>query len=108
MQAVPRTRRIAVLVNPDNPMLAQWFKATEKTTRASLKVELQKVEVRRSDEFERAFSTMAKNRVDAVVVAQDSIFNANVGRLRISRQRIGSPRPGPRNSRKRAARLATA
>jgi len=48
------------------------------STARSLKVELQKVEVRRPDEFERAFSTMAKSRVDAVVVTQDSLFNANV------------------------------
>jgi len=76
-EAMPRTGRVAVLVNPDNPMQAPGFKAMESTAR-SLKVELQKVEVRRPDEFERAFSTMAKSRVDAVVVTQDSLFNANV------------------------------
>ena len=43
-----------------------------------MKVELQRVDVRRSDEFERAFSAMAKSRIDAVVATQDSLFNANV------------------------------
>ena len=33
--------------------------------------------MRSPDEFERAFSTMAKSRVDAVMATQDSIFNVN-------------------------------
>src|SRR5882724_9266983 len=52
-------------------------KPLESTAR-SLQVELQPAEVRRPDEFERAFSTMAESRVDAVVVAQDAFLNANV------------------------------
>jgi ABC-type uncharacterized transport system substrate-binding protein len=43
-----------------------------------LKVELQKVAVRRPEELERAFSAMAERRVDAVVAAQDALLNANV------------------------------
>ena len=35
-----------------------------------LKVELQKVEVPKPDEFERAFLAMAERRVNAVVAAQ--------------------------------------
>ena len=76
-EIMPRTRRVAVLVNPDNSSTGPGFKAMESTAR-SLKVELQKVEVRRPDEFERAFSTMAKSRVDAVVVTTDGLFNNNV------------------------------
>src|SRR3989442_1460058 len=75
-EAMPRTRRVAVLVNPDN-RTQTGFKPLESTAR-SLRVELQRVEVRRPDEFERAFSTMAESRVDAVVVPQDALFNANV------------------------------
>jgi putative tryptophan/tyrosine transport system substrate-binding protein len=77
-EAMPRTRRVAVLVNPDNLQRgAPTFKAVESTA-ASPKIELLKVEVRRPDEFERAFSTMAESRVAAVVVMQDALFNANV------------------------------
>src|SRR5437867_11468230 len=79
-EAIPRAQRVAVLVNPDNtpqtPLQTSW-KALESGAR-SLKVELQRVEVRRSDEFERAFSTMAESRVDAVAVVQDALLNANV------------------------------
>ena len=77
-EAMPRTRRVAVLVNPDNLQRgAPTFKAMESTA-GSLKVTLHKVEIRRPDEFEHAFSTMAESRVDAVVVMQDALFNANV------------------------------
>src|SRR2546430_2918513 len=79
-EAIPRAERVAVLVNPDNtsqtPLQTSW-KALESGAR-SLKVELQRVQARRSDEFERAFSTMAESRVDAVVVVQDALLNANV------------------------------
>ena len=44
----------------------------------SLNIELQKVEVRSSNEFERVFSRIGKGRVDAVVVNQDALFNADI------------------------------
>jgi putative tryptophan/tyrosine transport system substrate-binding protein len=76
-EVMPRTRRVAVLVNPDNPWNGPVFKAME-TTAESLRVELQKVELRLPNEFEGAFSTMTKSHVDAVVVTSDPFFNANV------------------------------
>jgi len=75
-EAMPRTGRVAVLFNPAN-RTQTGFKPLESTARL-LKVELQPAEVLRPDEFERAFSTMAESRVDAVVVAQDAFLNANV------------------------------
>jgi putative ABC transport system substrate-binding protein len=76
-EIMPRTGRVAVLVNPGNLSRVPVLKAME-TTAKSLKVELQKFEVREPNELETAFSTMAKSRVDAVVVTTDSLFNANV------------------------------
>jgi putative ABC transport system substrate-binding protein len=75
-EAMPRAGRVAFLVNPVNRSQAA-YKSLERTARL-LKVELHTVEVRRTQEFERAFSTMAQNRIDAIVVAQDALFNANV------------------------------
>jgi len=75
-EAMPRIGRVAVLFNAANRTQME-FKPLESTAR-SLKVELQPAEVRRSDEFERAFSTMAESRVDAVVVVQDALLNANM------------------------------
>ncbi len=76
-EVMPRTGRVAVLVNPDNPSHAPVFKAMEATAR-SLKVELHRVEIRGRNEFESAFAAMTKSRVDAIVVTTDSLFNANV------------------------------
>jgi ABC-type uncharacterized transport system substrate-binding protein len=76
-EAVPRIGRVAFLVNPDNPGTQTALNPLESTAR-SLKVELQKVAVRRPEELERAFSAMAERRVDAVVAAQDALLNANV------------------------------
>jgi ABC-type uncharacterized transport system substrate-binding protein len=75
-EAVPRTGRVAVLINPAN-RTRTGLTPLESAAR-SLKVELQTVDVRRPSEFERAFSTMAESRVDAVVVMQDALLNANV------------------------------
>ena len=80
-EIMPRTRRVAVLLNPDNPQSgAPTFKAMESTA-ASLKVELEKFEPRGPSEFESVFSRMTKSRVDAVVVPSNVLFNYNVAAL---------------------------
>jgi len=77
-EMMPRTRRVAVLANPGSPQgWSSTFKAMESTA-GSLKVELEKFEVRGPSEFESAFSRMAKSRVDAVVVPSNWLFNYNV------------------------------
>jgi hypothetical protein len=43
----------------------------------SLKIEIQKFEVRRPSEFESAFTAITKNRMDAVVVQEDALLTAN-------------------------------
>ena len=42
-----------------------------------LKIGLQRFEVRGAEEFKNAFSTMAKQRVDAVALPDDDFLNAN-------------------------------
>ena len=80
-EIMPRTRRVAVLVNTDTLQpKSPTFKAM-KSTAASLKVELEQFESRGPSEFEIAFSRMAKSRVDAVVVLSDVLFNYNVAAL---------------------------
>ena len=78
-EIMPRTRRVAVLVNPDNIQKGGPTSKTMESAAASLKVELQKFEARGPNEFESAFSGMTKSRVDAVLVPSDVIFNDNVG-----------------------------
>jgi putative ABC transport system substrate-binding protein len=75
-EAMPRTTRVAVLINADDPSHVPVLKAMESTAR-SLKIEIQKFEVRRPSEIESAFTAMAKSREDAVVVQEDNLLTTN-------------------------------
>ena len=75
-EAFPRTRQVAVLSNPVNPVQGLSVQAMEIAAR-SLKVGLQKFEARGPNEFESAFSAIAKQRVDAIAIQQDGAFIAN-------------------------------
>jgi putative tryptophan/tyrosine transport system substrate-binding protein len=65
-EAAPRTGRVAILANPDNPAPGPG-RALE-TTATSLNVELHTFGARRPHELENAFGAMAKKRIDAVLV----------------------------------------
>jgi len=83
-EAVPRASRIAVLWNPDNP----WHPITMKDLEAggrSLKLQLQKVPVRGPEEFQNAFATMRKERVQAVLLLADPITYVHRKRLVLDR-----------------------
>jgi putative ABC transport system substrate-binding protein len=76
----PRTRRVAVLLNPDNPASRPILTAMEATA-AALRVELDQVEVRGPDQFESAFSAMVAGRADAMVVVDDAMLIAHARRI---------------------------
>lgn len=66
-QVVPTISRVAVLWNAADPGMVRRFKEIESAAEV-LDVELQSLEVRRPDEFERAFAAMTKERPDAMFV----------------------------------------
>jgi putative ABC transport system substrate-binding protein len=76
----PHTSRMAILVNPDNPAMVPIIQAIEVTAR-SLKMGLQQFPVRGPNEFDGVFSAMTKNRVDAVAIIEEPMFQANAGVL---------------------------
>ena len=78
--ALPRTRRVVVLVNPGNPL---WKHAAERVAQnaASQKLEVQLLEVRSADELEGAFATLAEKRPDAIVIVEDSLFTTQARRV---------------------------
>ncbi len=76
-EAMPRITKVAVLLNPDNPVNGSVLHAMEITAR-SLKVELHQFEARRPDEVDGTFAAMVKKRFEAVVLPEDPIFNANI------------------------------
>jgi putative tryptophan/tyrosine transport system substrate-binding protein len=70
------TKRVAILLNPDNPVSGPNLQAAERTA-APLGLELQKFEARGRNEVESAFLAMASRPVDAVAIFEDAIFFAN-------------------------------
>jgi len=87
---MPGMTRVAVLVNPANPSFRAMFKQMD-TAAKSLNLSLDAFEVRTPGEFDRAFAAMAKGRVDALVVQDDTIFgetNAKAIAELAARQRL--------------------
>jgi putative tryptophan/tyrosine transport system substrate-binding protein len=68
--------RIAVLMNPDNPVNETVLRMMEKTAIA-LRMELNEFEARAPSEFENTFADIANQRLDAVVISDDPTFIVN-------------------------------
>jgi len=79
-EAVPTLRRVGVLSNSANPGHVPAVKGVMASAQ-SLGLSLQIVEVRVPEEFEAAFDTMAKARVQAVLAIPDSMFGLNAEKL---------------------------
>ena len=72
-QVLPNASRVAVVVNRFNPAPANaWNEALASAAR--LGVSLQRVEVQSPADFDAAFASMIKERADAFIVAQSTIF----------------------------------
>jgi len=77
---VPGARRIAVLFNPTSLAWASGWPLLEAPASA-LGLELVRAPVRVPEELEPTFSTIEKEHADAVMVAIDSIFLSDPGRV---------------------------
>ena len=79
-EGVPRITRIGVLLNPGNAAITPVIKAMDPVAKV-LQVDLQYVEIASSNELQSAFATMARRRVDALVIVDDAMFIAHATRL---------------------------
>jgi putative ABC transport system substrate-binding protein len=80
-ELIPELARVAVMWNPDNPAIAAYFETTKEAGRA-LRISLDPVaEVRRADELDRAFSTIANARPHALAVLADRLLLAHRKRI---------------------------
>jgi putative ABC transport system substrate-binding protein len=70
-QVKPRSATIAVLINPANPN-SGW--QAMKREGDAMKVVLEPIEIRGPNEFESAFSTMARRGIDVLRVPGDTMF----------------------------------
>ncbi len=73
-ETVPRAHRVAILSNPANAYHQLAIREVS-VAAGSLGVQLQLLEARGPSEFDGAFAAMAKERVGALLVVSDVIFN---------------------------------
>jgi putative ABC transport system substrate-binding protein len=74
--------RIAVLLNPDNPVNEAILPVMEETAKP-LGMELMKFYARGPSEFERSFADIADQKLDAVVINDDPILIVNAKALAV-------------------------
>jgi putative ABC transport system substrate-binding protein len=74
--ALPRTRRVAVLINPDNPSNAPILRAMELAA-GPLKLEIPQFGARGPGELEGVFAAMVAKRVDALTIIDDAMLIGN-------------------------------
>ena len=79
-QALPRSTRVAILWNLDNPSHPRYLKEFQRVA-PTLVVTLQPLGVRRPEEFDSTFRQMVKERVDAVIVFGDPLTGPHAKRL---------------------------
>ena len=75
-EAVPKATRIAVFWNTNDQGMTLRYREIEKAARI-LHVEVQAHGVREPDDFDGAFTTMARQRPDAMFLVADALTNVN-------------------------------
>jgi len=79
-EVMPSTKRIAVLWNVNDPAMTSRYREIEKAARI-LRVEIQPFGVRDPADFDEAFSTMSRERPDALLLVTDSLTSVNRKRV---------------------------
>jgi putative tryptophan/tyrosine transport system substrate-binding protein len=79
-EAIPGIARIAVVLNLSSPTLVTQRKQIEVAAR-SLGVQPQFLDVRKSEDLDRAFDAAIKQRADAVHVSLDTLTRTNLRRI---------------------------
>jgi putative ABC transport system substrate-binding protein len=81
-ELVPATTRVAVLVNPANAVATEiTLRGVERAARA-MGLQIQAAHASTSREIDAAFATLARERPDALFVAEDAFLNSR--RLQVS------------------------
>jgi putative ABC transport system substrate-binding protein len=80
-EAVPQLARVAVLYDPSNRDSELDVKEVLPVTARTLRLTLQPWQVRRTDDFDRVFAAMGKQRPDGLYVPPDSPMRVNEKRI---------------------------
>ena len=79
-EAFPRISRVAFFLNPSNQGNRRRLKATQ-VTAGELKVQIQALEVRSANDFEKAFSAISKGEAQALMTVRDPAIYTNQSRI---------------------------
>jgi putative ABC transport system substrate-binding protein len=74
-EAAPSIRRVGLLLNPRNPATLLHAKEAEEAA-PNLRLQIQRLEVRRADEIESVLAGGLKNRIDALIPSVDRLFDS--------------------------------
>jgi putative tryptophan/tyrosine transport system substrate-binding protein len=77
---LPQAELVAALVNPDNPNAESHIKDLQAAT-GTFGLQLLVLKLREVSDFETTFATLVQQRVGAVLVTSDSLFDSNRRRL---------------------------
>ncbi len=79
-EAVAGAKRVSVIFNALNPFSTVAVRDMGPAAKR-MDVELHQFPVKERDEFPAAFAAMGKQRIEAVVIAEDPLLNANAGAI---------------------------
>ncbi len=79
-EAVPRSSRVVVLVDPNDAGHASIPKNIEKEAHA-LRVQLQRVEASGPEDFDRAFAVLLREQADSLILPESPFFSQNRQRI---------------------------
>jgi putative ABC transport system substrate-binding protein len=80
-EAVPKVARVAVLYDPASPITVREVKEVLPVAARALKLTIQPWEVRGTDDFERVFAAMGKQRSDGLFVLNSPLTRPNAKRI---------------------------
>ena len=79
-EAFPEVRLVAVLRNPESVPATPIFKEMQAAAQ-TLGVQLEPVDVRQPDDFDKTFTAITKKRADALMVLSSPIFNIHEAQI---------------------------
>ena len=79
-EVLPSLSRVAVIWNAANPYSALVFEETQRAVK-TLAIELQSLEVRSPDDFDGAFDSAMRQKVDALVIVEDPLTFDHLKRI---------------------------
>jgi putative ABC transport system substrate-binding protein len=80
-EAVPKLARVAVLHDPANWATGDEEKEVLSRAARALKLTIQAWEIRRTDDFEKVFAAISKDRPDGLYVSTGALLNSNRKRI---------------------------